>query len=389
MLPMLLLAPALTTFLLFAVTIAALVNVTIDDELGDSRSKLVPQYAPGGKWAQGGQCSGCALHPGIVDVAQTVDQTWHDGTYHPGNPDQLISLTFNGVAIYVFNIIPNSAGGATTLTNLSFFLDHEYVGQFIHLPDQTTNIAYHVPVYVNESLPDTQHSLDIRATGPNASLVLFDYAIYSSTTDGSSSTSPASTFTFTPSSSTYTSSSSTFMPSSSTFASSSTSVKRGRIIGGVVGGVGGSIAVLVLAFICCRRSRKPRWQTQYRDVVEQTDTHPIHIPMLRGAGDMFRPRPYPPPSNFAMALSARAAMRREGGKGYDVTDTGTRNETLSHWQPPSSTLPSGSTTGQSDLSVLEDLAAIRQEIARIREEQIVRPMYTLPPPYVAEAHERQ
>ncbi|KAM5534434.1 hypothetical protein V8D89_011901 [Ganoderma adspersum] len=377
MLPMLLRAPTLTTFLLWAVPVAALVNVTIDDKLGDSRSNLVPQYTPSDGRANGEECTGCALHPGIIDVAQTVDQTWHDGTYHPGNPDQVISLTFDGVAIYVFNIIPNSAGGATTLTNLSFFLDHEYVGQFIHIPDQTTNIAYHVPVYVNESLPDAQHSLDIRATGPNASLVLFDYARYSSTTDDSSSMSLSSTFT---------SSSSTFTPSSSTFTSSSTSAKRGRIIGGVVGGVGGSIAVLVLVFICCRRSRKPRWQTQYGDIVEQTDTRPVHIPILRGAGDMFRPRPYPPPSNFAMMLSARGAVtRRDGGKGYDNPDTGTMNETLS--QPPSSTLPSGSATGQSDLSVLEDLAAIRQEIARIREEQIVRPMYSVPPPYVAEEHE--
>ena len=348
---MLLRTSALIPFLLWVVPTISLVNVTIDDEFGDSRSKFVPQYTPGEQWTQGARCSGCAIHPGIVNVSKAFKGTWHDATYHPGQPAQIVTLMFNGVAIYVFNIIPNNVDGATTLTNLSFFLDEVPVGQFLHIPDQTANIRYHVPVFVNESLPDTQHSLDIRATGPNASLVLFDYAIYTSTTDtnNSTSTSPSST-------------------------------KRDAIIGGVVGGVGGFLAVLVLVLIYRRRSRNRRKDTQDGDTIEQTAAGPVHIPVLPGAADEFRPRPYPPPSDSDTTPST--ARSRAGAKGpVPVTSiTGTGTDTPS--QPPSSTLPS-----VSGPSVQEDLAAIRQELARLREQQDVLPMDSLPPQYEAEEHE--
>ncbi|PIL37491.1 hypothetical protein GSI_01185 [Ganoderma sinense ZZ0214-1] len=348
--------PVLILLLLWALTVVALINVTIDDELGDGRSKLVPQYTPGDQWAQGAQCSGCSLHPGTIDVSKA-------------QPERVLTLTFNSVAIYVFNIVPNSADGATTLTNLSFFLDNAYVGQFRHVPDQTSNIAYGVPVYVNHSLPDAQHTLDMRATGPNASLVLFDYAIYSTTKGGNNNSTSAS----------------------SCSSSASASAKRAGIIGGVVGGLGGLLAPLALVFIYRRRSRKRRWAAQDGDVpvVEQTDAGPVHIPVLLGAADEFRPRPYPPPSDASTtSFAARSvAATRVGEKGRVPPGAGTGTDTPS--RPPQNTVPSVSGTDQSGPSVQADLAAIRQEIARLREQQDGQPLDSLPPPYEAEGHGRQ
>ena len=138
-------------------------------------------FYPLGGWNQGSECSGCALHPGVVDVSQAFDGTWHDSTYHPDGPERLISLTFTGVAVYVYHIVPNHISNEQfTSTNLSFFLDGEHVGQFIHEPANTSTIAYGVLVYVNPTLPDTEHQLNISSGGLNASLVLFDYVVYTS-----------------------------------------------------------------------------------------------------------------------------------------------------------------------------------------------------------------
>ena len=119
-------------------------------------------------------------------------------------------------------------------------------------------------------------------------------------------------------------------------------------------------------------------------MVQITDANLVYIPMLRGAGDMFRPRPYPPPSNFATVLSARvAATTGADGKGHDTFDTDAWDGVPS--QLPQNTLPSLSVTGQSNLNILEDLATMRQEIARIQ--QIIHPTDSLPPPYSAEGYD--
>ena len=108
--------------------------------------------------------------------------------------------------------------------------------------------------------------------------------------------------------------------------------------------------------------------------------------MLRGAGDMFRPRPYPPPSNFATVLSARgAATTGTDGKGHDTFDTDIWDDVP--LQPPRNTLPSVPVAGQSNLNILEDFASMRRGIARIQ--QIIRPTDSLPPPYSAEGYDRQ
>ncbi|KAI0829009.1 hypothetical protein BC628DRAFT_1189015 [Trametes gibbosa] len=96
-----------------------LVNRTIDDQLGDSVTGVQPVYAPEGGWALGSGCTTCNIHPGLVDLAQAFDSTWHDTTHHPGGPEQVIMVEFSGSAVYVFSLIANVVSSTTTLTNLT------------------------------------------------------------------------------------------------------------------------------------------------------------------------------------------------------------------------------------------------------------------------------
>jgi hypothetical protein len=84
-----------------------------------------------------------------------------------------------GTAIYAYFIIPNTVQFATTLTNTTFELDGEFVGRFEHVPTSAETFEFNVPGYVNTTLPPGQHQFNIIGTGDtNASVILFDYAVY-------------------------------------------------------------------------------------------------------------------------------------------------------------------------------------------------------------------
>ncbi|KAI1790964.1 hypothetical protein LXA43DRAFT_1013850 [Ganoderma leucocontextum] len=237
---------------------SVLVNRTIDDESGDSETGLKPVYGPDdSSWNQGSTCSGCHITP-FIDKTQPFDGTWHDGTYSPGGPDLTISLSFTGTAVYVFNIIPNTLESTDTLANITFSLDGDHVGTYLHIPDATSNFLYRVPVYTNATLANKLHSLEMRASGTNASLILFDYVIYSAEqSDISSGTNPSSTSSL--------SSSATSTPSSTP--SSSHSPPVGAIVGGTVGGVAAIAILAALAFFLSRRgSHKARPPTAHLDI---------------------------------------------------------------------------------------------------------------------------
>ncbi|KAI0326742.1 hypothetical protein GY45DRAFT_63408 [Cubamyces sp. BRFM 1775] len=187
-------------------------NRTIDDQNGDSVTGAMPSYLPDGGWAQGSQCTTCNIHPGLVDVSRTFDQTWHDSTYHPGQPDRVITVSFTGTAVYVLNLVANNVQYTTTLTNLSFSIDGTYIQQYFHNPDGAqAQILYSVPVFSYTGLPNLPHTLEIRANGPSASLILFDAVIY--TVPDTASITPVS-------------SSSTMTTSSSSTSSKSTPTTR-------------------------------------------------------------------------------------------------------------------------------------------------------------------
>ncbi|TFK88884.1 hypothetical protein K466DRAFT_487976 [Polyporus arcularius HHB13444] len=179
----------LLTLLLSGCAWSISTNRTIDDEKGDSVSGLVPEYTPPGAWHQGSTCSICTVH---LDTEQVLDGTWHDTTHSPDDPEpRSITMRFNGTAVYVYNVIPNTIANTNTGTNLTFAIDGALVGTFTHTPSSSTEFDYNTPVHSSTDLKNQEHTLVIQTVGDTSpSLILFDYVVYTFTDD---SDSPAST----------------------------------------------------------------------------------------------------------------------------------------------------------------------------------------------------
>ncbi|KAI0800515.1 hypothetical protein C8Q74DRAFT_420803 [Fomes fomentarius] len=226
---------------------AASVNRTIDDELGDSVTGVVPSYSPVGSWSQGATCDRCWIQ---LDHDQAFKGTWHDTTHTPGDPEpRLVTAQFAGTAVYVYCVIANAVPNTTTLTNLTFTLDGQQVGTYVHVPTDSTAFQYDVPVYTNPSLSNGDHTLVIEATGDTASsLVLFDYIVYTFDEEEPlpSSASPPST----------TTSSST--PDPTPFAANTPQHGTAFPVGAVAGGVSGGVVLIALAavFLLCYKRRQ-------------------------------------------------------------------------------------------------------------------------------------
>ena len=168
---------------------ARLVNRTIDDRYGDPEKNINVQYSPPSGWADGEDCLKCGINSAIVNTSMVFNGTWHDATARigGGTAARMISVEFNGSAVYVFNLVANTVkgGSTTTFTNLTFHLDGELVGNFTHSPISSAPIIeYDVTVYSNSSLEHTQHTLDIMSASDTAdSLILFDYIVYTTDED--------------------------------------------------------------------------------------------------------------------------------------------------------------------------------------------------------------
>ena len=68
----------LVSLLVFSPCLAKLVNVTIDDGYGDSRTGAQIAYSPESAWRDGRvECSGCNARP---NSALLYNRTWHDNT---------------------------------------------------------------------------------------------------------------------------------------------------------------------------------------------------------------------------------------------------------------------------------------------------------------------
>ena len=214
---------------------ARLVNITVDDTFGDPTTCLFPEYSPNnGTWnavSSSENCPSCYIGPSILDLAQIHNGTWHDTTYLPWETPATITVRFNGSAVYVFNILPNTLPSTITIANISFSIDGEDVYQFLHSPESGTTILYNQLVYRNTTLSDGTHILTMTA-GSN-SLVLFDYLLY--TTQGNNTMSTETT---------------SRQPSSS-------SVPAGAIVGAVVGGVV-LLGAVVAAFFLRRKHARSR-----------------------------------------------------------------------------------------------------------------------------------
>lgn len=152
-------------------------NHTIDDQGDDSTSGFSLLYSPSDGWSDGQSCPTCKIQ---LDPSQCHNGTWSDTTAYPGTT-RMITAQFNGTAVYVYGIIANMITGIITLTNLTFLIDGIPSGTFSHYPTTSTVFEYNVLLYSNTSLQNAEHTIVMNASSdPNASLVLFDYLVYTS-----------------------------------------------------------------------------------------------------------------------------------------------------------------------------------------------------------------
>ncbi|KAJ7139704.1 hypothetical protein C8R44DRAFT_310507 [Mycena epipterygia] len=125
---------------------AANTNRTIDDTNGDSVTGTVPTYSPSSVWVP-------CLFP------------W--------------TMSFTGIAIYVYFILANNEGdGITTTSKANFSIDRSQQGTFTHTPASSTDLQYNALVFTQTGLSNTTHSLLISTEGTDDIYVNFDYAIY-------------------------------------------------------------------------------------------------------------------------------------------------------------------------------------------------------------------
>ncbi|KZV84564.1 hypothetical protein EXIGLDRAFT_700282 [Exidia glandulosa HHB12029] len=259
-------------------TLARQNNNTIDDTDGDNFTGAKPVYQPDWMARDATPCAGCGVHP---DASQMLLSTWHENTVNLGNEAANASFSFIGVALYVFCVLPAAIKDVTTETHLLFFLDGQQVAAYNFVPT-TADYQYNQLVFSATSLVNVQHTFkmsnyaDIR-NGPMGSITMFDYALYTRSTDPDPTTSPVPVYgpasiTAVPiPSSTTSSQSSTANPSASPSIpgqnpqSSQAPASRGQ---GVAIGEGAGIAVGVillglLLYLLIRRIRRRRRDTPY------------------------------------------------------------------------------------------------------------------------------
>ncbi|KAF9014186.1 hypothetical protein BDQ17DRAFT_1419092 [Cyathus striatus] len=293
---------------LLSFTLASLVNYTIDDTLGDSRTQQLPMYFPatGDVW-EGILCYGSTIRP---NPSKAFEGTYTAATYrYQSMQNASIIMEFEGIAIYVLFILPNRQGpNADTTTMVNFTVDGQIIGNFTHTADLSIDdILYNQTVFGMTGLSNGIHQLVISASDLDINVYInFDYAIYTHVDDADVSSSASSSTDPTP------------LPMYSTSsvagsnASESDSSSRSTPVGAVVGGTIGGVILIggMLAFFLWKRQSRRKDQddiTPYKPSMHQRSTATVLSPFLvhkpRGPGvlpeindDPTLPNPRPLPS---------------------------------------------------------------------------------------------
>ena len=239
-----------------------LINVTVDDQIGDPITGSIPEYSPkNGSWHLGSPSEDCPpacnIGPSMMDLTLIYNKTWLDATYwSPINPaTPTVTVRFTGSAVYVFNILPNTVPRTHTSTNISFSIDGEDVGRFARSPDSSTTFLYNQLVYHNTILDHGPHTLVM--TPADGTLILFDYLIYTTQTND---TTPAST------SNNTSQSSSSVVPTltlttTTDYSSQTSSPRTPTPIGSIVGAALGGLSLLGVAagvFLLYQKHRRSK-----------------------------------------------------------------------------------------------------------------------------------
>ncbi|CAL1696644.1 unnamed protein product [Somion occarium] len=348
---------------------AILVNVTVDDSGPDPITGTQIVYAPPNTWSIGSNCSGCVAHP---DPNAVFDRTWHEGTFSPGASNILTAtFTFQGSALYVNCILsPNLDENS----DMSFFLDGQFVGSFFQPPNSNPNFGYNFTVYTNSSIPYGNHTFTLQngRIGGATSLVLLDSIVYSydpsqipasSLTGSILSSSSLLTAMSTQSS---TSTTSSISPDTTEVSSVSGSTTRPlssktRTIAIVVSVVGGSLLIAALvAFFLWRRRRYRRYALPV-EMVSTTDTSQIgDDPSSSGWAEGTWPKDEEPVHPSLIPLPGTRTPRTRGNASNS-----------SHWSQPSA-----------DISERSVSTLISRNVGAVATTQLV------PPPGSLSGHDR-
>ncbi|KAJ7694652.1 hypothetical protein B0H17DRAFT_1199171 [Mycena rosella] len=164
-------------FVQVALSTSTLVNRTIDDTKGDSVSGLLPIYSPPAQFSPNSNCPTCKVR---LDPARVFDGTWHDSSQLRDGPPVSVALSFNGTAIYIVCVLANTVKDAVTSSDFVFTLDGSRNGSFTHKPTSSPDYIYGANVFSVNGLEQGPHEVVLTTDNSTGSLLLFDYASYTS-----------------------------------------------------------------------------------------------------------------------------------------------------------------------------------------------------------------
>ncbi|KAI0353084.1 hypothetical protein OH77DRAFT_1407844 [Trametes cingulata] len=339
------------SLLLSARLVAAVRTIVIDDTYGDEATGAQPVYSPSAAWIQGQPCSfndaECLLN---VDPSMTRNGTWHDSVGKTDDaPPRSIDLNFEGNSISVYCIISEVDRIEIAVSNTTFELDGQKVGQFYHDVSGQTDAAgnyeihYNVSVF-NASVPQGKHALRINSVG--YSRMLFDYASYTTDSDSDTTTESASA----PASSA-SGQAAAAKTGAGNMKSSSSHVNLGVVIGAVAAGAVALLAVGVLAFILIRRRRRIQ------------SYHPDHINRVSKRERRFYGKDDIDAPSYASSVASLPVEHSEAANlSYSHSTSSRYHEDLERLSRDSS--PSGSSVPLMDMSP-SSLTASEQDLPRI------------------------
>ncbi|EKM60262.1 uncharacterized protein PHACADRAFT_203507 [Phanerochaete carnosa HHB-10118-sp] len=273
----------LTLLIAAFVTNAVLINVTVDDAGTDRLTGLGFSYSPLSDWNFGPNCTECVAQ---LNRSQLHMGSWHDATYDGSNGPrtelQSATLGFNGSAIYVYGVIVTSPlipFGDTSSTHLGFFIDDQLVGTFNNTPagngSNPAAFKYNVTLYSNRSLPHGPHTFVLQngLDGGPASIVLFDYLVYSTEQEDATVTTSAAAASLSMTSP-------TIPPPTSTERPASSSSALVKVLPATLGAIA-LIILLVLALLWRRRRRRRNWFRASRTPEVDLLSQPLSAANLR------------------------------------------------------------------------------------------------------------
>ncbi|KAH8104029.1 hypothetical protein BXZ70DRAFT_1062554 [Cristinia sonorae] len=324
--------PASSVLLLATTVTGLLVNRTIDDQYGDEVTGQ--QVAYSGMWNQGNDCTWCAYHP---NASLAHNGTWHDGLYVPSHDDPLLtfSFSFNGTAVYIFNILTR-----LTQTNVGITLDGKFMQNYTKFQNVSVfeQYQYNVPIFAMDGIPFGEHTVTVTSGGSVDDLILFDYAIYTTDVDqlpaGGANGNPKSH-----------------------------KLNIGAIVGGSIGGVG----LLIFALIA--------WWLYRRHHAQQNTT--VKEPFMQEPRHHSHPIPPPriPPTNLSTTSDQHSektssVMDISRTRSPTVPSLAGDQSSATDDRPPVSPSDDGSS---SEAAMQQQLNFFRSELERLRARASTQP----------------